>query len=222
MPNALRQVVVSALLMCVMATVGTEPAGASMKNPPAPAKATKVTVVRVMNNKQRKICRKANSVRRAVVKKYNKRKPGRDICRQGQRDGSAPSVHKLTRYYHTLQRILHPPPPPVVTQVVAPATSSTASTGSTASPPAPVSSAAGSGSVAGGTLSAIAQCESGGNPSAVDPTGTYRGKYQFDYQTWQSVGGTGDPAAAPESVQDALAQKLYSQRGSAPWPVCGR
>ena len=33
--------------------------------------------------------------------------------------------------------------------------------------------------------------------------GAYRGKYQFDYGTWASVGGTGDPAAASEAEQDA-------------------
>ena len=31
----------------------------------------------------------------------------------------------------------------------------------------------------------------------------------------------GDPAAAPEAVQDQLAAKLQAQRGSSPWPVCG-
>src|SRR5829696_5847470 len=51
-------------------------------------------------------------------------------------------------------------------------------------------------------LQRIAQCESGGNPRAVSPDGTYRGKYQFDQETWEAMGGTGDPAEAPESVQD--------------------
>jgi hypothetical protein len=70
-------------------------------------------------------------------------------------------------------------------------------------------------------LEAIAACESGGNPSAVSADGTYRGKYQFDQQTWQSVGGSGDPAAAPEAEQDARAAALAAQRGSNPWPTCG-
>jgi peptidoglycan hydrolase-like protein with peptidoglycan-binding domain len=69
-------------------------------------------------------------------------------------------------------------------------------------------------------LQRIAQCESGGNPRAVSPDGTYRGKYQFDQATWEAMGGTGDPAEAPESVQDRLAVKLYKQRGSAPWGRC--
>ena len=70
-------------------------------------------------------------------------------------------------------------------------------------------------------LQAIAACESGGDPGAVDPSGTYRGKYQFDLQTWASVGGTGDPAAAPEAEQDRRAALLYARAGSSPWPVCG-
>jgi Transglycosylase-like domain len=71
-------------------------------------------------------------------------------------------------------------------------------------------------------LQAIAACESGGNPSAIGGGGTFRGKYQFDQATWQSIGGTGDPASAPVSEQDRLAAKLYAERGSSPWPVCGR
>jgi hypothetical protein len=71
------------------------------------------------------------------------------------------------------------------------------------------------------TLDAIAACESGGDPTAVDASGTYRGKYQFDLQTWASVGGSGDPAAAPEAEQDYRAALLMSRAGSSPWPVCG-
>ena len=69
-------------------------------------------------------------------------------------------------------------------------------------------------------LQRIAQCESGGNPRAVSADGRYRGKYQFDIPTWEGLGGTGDPAEAPESVQDRLAIKLYRQRGTAPWGNC--
>jgi transglycosylase-like protein len=71
------------------------------------------------------------------------------------------------------------------------------------------------------TLEAIASCESGGDPTAVSSDGSYRGKYQFDYGTWESVGGSGDPAAAPEAEQDYRAALLYSRSGSSPWPVCG-
>jgi hypothetical protein len=77
------------------------------------------------------------------------------------------------------------------------------------------------GGVTESTLESIAACESGGDPTAVSADGTYRGKFQFDYGTWESVGGTGDPAAAPEAEQDYRAALLYSRSGSSPWPVCG-
>jgi Transglycosylase-like domain/Putative peptidoglycan binding domain len=69
-------------------------------------------------------------------------------------------------------------------------------------------------------LQRIAQCESGGNPSAVSPGGTYRGKYQFTHETWRRLGGDGDPADAPEWLQDRMALKLYRQSGTAAWPAC--
>jgi hypothetical protein len=72
------------------------------------------------------------------------------------------------------------------------------------------------------TLDAIAACESGGDPAAVDASGTYYGKYQFDTGTWASVGGSGSPAAASEAEQDYRASLLYSRAGSSPWPVCGQ
>jgi TolA-binding protein len=71
------------------------------------------------------------------------------------------------------------------------------------------------------TLESIASCESGGDPTAVSSDGSYRGKYQFDFGTWESVGGSGDPAAAPEAEQDYRAALLYAQSGSSPWPICG-
>jgi hypothetical protein len=71
-------------------------------------------------------------------------------------------------------------------------------------------------------LQRIAQCESGGNPHAVSAGGQYRGKYQFSYQTWHSVGGQGDPAAASSAEQDRRAAALYSRGGTGSWPVCGR
>ena len=77
------------------------------------------------------------------------------------------------------------------------------------------------GGVSQSTLDAIAACESGGDPTIVSSDGSYRGKYQFSYETWAAVGGSGDPAEAPEQEQDYRAALLYSQSGSSPWPVCG-
>ena len=84
----------------------------------------------------------------------------------------------------------------------------TASSGSSKSPKLPAE------------LKKIAQCESGGNPRAVSPDGTYRGKYQFDQSTWEAWGGKGDPAKASERTQDRVALRLYRARGTAPWPNC--
>jgi peptidoglycan hydrolase-like protein with peptidoglycan-binding domain len=73
---------------------------------------------------------------------------------------------------------------------------------------------------AAATLRRIALCESGGNPAAISPGGRYRGKYQFSRATWRAMGGTGDPAKAPEAEQDRIAAALLAARGTAPWPSC--
>ena len=67
----------------------------------------------------------------------------------------------------------------------------------------------------------LAECESGGRPDAVDPSGTYGGLYQFDTRTWQALGGKGRPQDAPAAEQTMRAKKLYVQRGASPWPHCG-
>lgn len=76
-------------------------------------------------------------------------------------------------------------------------------------------------SVASPQLEAIAACESGGNPSTDTGNGFY-GKYQFTLATWQAVGGSGNPAQAPEGEQDRRAQMLMDRAGPGQWPVCGR
>jgi hypothetical protein len=79
--------------------------------------------------------------------------------------------------------------------------------------------AAGPASAAAG-WDAVAQCESGGNAKYND--GQFYGLYNFDRGTWNGTGrsGTADQYSAAE--QQAAAQQLYSQRGSSPWPVCGK
>jgi hypothetical protein len=65
---------------------------------------------------------------------------------------------------------------------------------------------------------ALEQCESSGNPRAVNQqTGRHFGLYQFDIPTWQSVGGTGNPADASPEEQRRRARMLYAQRGWQPW-----
>ncbi|MGW4594532.1 ubiquitin-like domain-containing protein [Streptomyces sp. NPDC004457] len=68
---------------------------------------------------------------------------------------------------------------------------------------------------------ALAACESGGRPDAVDPSGTYGGLYQFDTRTWQGLGGKGRPQDASVEEQTYRAKKLYIRRGASPWPHCG-
>ena len=72
-------------------------------------------------------------------------------------------------------------------------------------------------------------CESNGNYAITNPSGKYRGAYQFDRPTWNSVAGRyaphlvgTDPAAALPADQDFMALALYSERGARPWPQCGR
>lgn len=76
---------------------------------------------------------------------------------------------------------------------------------------------------------ALRQCEAGGDYSITNPSGKYRGAYQFDRSTWNSVAERhaprlvgADPAAATPADQDAMAQALFSERGARPWPHCGR
>ena len=68
---------------------------------------------------------------------------------------------------------------------------------------------------------ALARCEAGGNPRAVDPSGRYGGLYQFDTRTWRGLGGRGLPQDASAGEQTDRARELYQQRGLSPWPACG-
>jgi hypothetical protein len=160
-------------------------------------------------------------------------KPGRDLVHDGiRKHGHARAARpgEVKRSIRVLKRMAieltapAPAPTPAPVSASAPATSGSSSARTTTSTAGTTGSTAPSGAAsgAGGSLGGIAACESGGNPSAVGGGGTYRGKYQFDQQTWQSVGGSGDPAAAPEAEQDARAAQLYSQRGAQAWPTCGK
>ena len=57
---------------------------------------------------------------------------------------------------------------------------------------------------------ALARCESGGNPRAVNPAGYY-GLYQFSLSSWTAVGGTGRPSDAVPAEQTYRAQLLYNR-----------
>ncbi|OLF29165.1 transglycosylase [Staphylococcus aureus] len=70
-------------------------------------------------------------------------------------------------------------------------------------------------------LQQIAQRESGGDITAINPSSGAAGKYQFLQSTWDSVAPAQykgvSPAQAPEHVQDAAAVKLYNTAGPSQW-----
>ena len=70
-------------------------------------------------------------------------------------------------------------------------------------------------------LQQIAQRESGGDITAINPSSGAAGKYQFLQSTWDSVAPSEyvgqSPASAPESVQDAAAVELYNTAGASQW-----
>jgi len=84
----------------------------------------------------------------------------------------------------------------------------------------PVSSGGGTPSGGGLNWAALAECESGGNPRAVNPAGYY-GLYQFSLSTWRAQGGSGNPIDASASEQTKRAQILYGKTGASSWPSCG-
>lgn len=77
---------------------------------------------------------------------------------------------------------------------------------------------------AGLNWQALARCESGGDPAAVNSAGGYYGLYQFSTTTWASVGGSGLPSDADPAEQTRRAQQLYDSVGGdwrSQWPHCG-
>ena len=93
------------------------------------------------------------------------------------------------------------------------------SSDSTSSSSSSSSSSSGSAAISGDDASiwaAIAQCESGGNPSINTGNGYY-GMYQFSLPTWRSVGGTGLPSEASAEEQTMRARMLQQRAGWGQW-----
>lgn len=155
----------------------------------------------------------AKRLRHKVVMRHGADAAGRDIIKDGvvfinsAHDEAIrrPKLGELRRYKSQLAKILRPVPYYLKRTV-----------GKPAQTPAGTLTA---GEVSrGGSSNPMVNpnCESGGNPAAVDPSGQYRGKYQFDRQTWERFGGTGDPAAASEAQQDRIAARVTYDA----WPNC--
>jgi hypothetical protein len=90
----------------------------------------------------------------------------------------------------------------------------------------PASSAVYSSTDPGDFLSCVRNRESGGDYSVYNSGGSgAAGAYQFLPGTWDSTAASSgrgdlvgvDPALASPADQDAMAQALYAQQGSAPW-----
>ncbi len=113
--------------------------------------------------------------------------------------------------------ITPPPPPPPVT------TTTTTAPPAPAPAPAPVPSAGPATGRCGGDLPPcyVMMRESGGNPTAKNPSSTASGKWQFLDSTWAGYGGYGSAYLAPESVQDAKARELWAGgAGCGHWNAC--
>lgn len=140
-------------------------------------------------------------VRERYVDEFGAREAGRNIVRDGFREGGGdvrpPTKSEVVRSTERLKRALNPPE---------------AAPEAEAETPTPTAST-------GGASSATVQCESGGDYTAVNPAGYYGG-YQFDQQTWDAYAPEGyagvNPAQAPPAVQDAAAASVDYDA----WPNC--
>lgn len=70
-------------------------------------------------------------------------------------------------------------------------------------------------------LTALRQCEAGGNYARNSGNGYY-GAYQYNLGTWANYQGYARPDLAPPEVQDAKVRETQARRGWSPWPACAR
>jgi hypothetical protein len=139
-------------------------------------------------------------VREKLVNRVGLHQAGRNIVTDGQEKGGdvVPATREdVLASIQTMQVMLNPPEP----EPVATSTTTTDYAGGAAA------------------SSATAQCESGGDYTAVNPAGYY-GAYQFDQSTWDAYAPSGyqgvNPAEAPPAVQDAAAASVPYDA----WPNC--
>lgn len=139
-----------------------------------------------------------------VARRNGDRAPGRNIVRQGTRDGRRPSARHVASSVRVLERMLAPPPVAVsvptarIAQTVAPAATS----------------------YSGGMPACTWVPESGGSYTARNPSGA-GGKYQIMPSTWAAYGGTGRNAAdAPPAEQEAVARRVLAGQGLGAWVNC--
>ncbi|HEY1320536.1 MAG TPA: transglycosylase family protein [Streptosporangiaceae bacterium] len=105
-----------------------------------------------------------------------------------------------------LSAIPAPPPAPVSAPAAAPAA---------VTQPASTSTATYSGG--SGYQACVIAAESGGNPSAVNPSSGAGGLYQFLPSTWAALGHSGLPQNASVAEQNQAFQQQYAQSGTSAW-----
>jgi len=98
------------------------------------------------------------------------------------------------------------PAPPVSATVAGPAA---------VTQPASTSTATYSGG--SGYQACVIAAESGGNPSAVNPSSGAGGLYQFLPSTWAALGHSGLPQNASVAEQNQAFQQQYAQSGTSAW-----
>lgn len=108
------------------------------------------------------------------------------------------------------KRMLYLEPPTTTTTAPPPTTTTTR-----APRPAPAPAS-------GDRFDALAQCESGGDPTTNTGNGYY-GAFQFSKSTWDSMGtGIAYPHHASYEVQKDAAIRLQARSGWGQWPACSR
>jgi hypothetical protein len=174
-----------------------------------------------------------------VAAKMGHRAPGRNIVRWGLAANKPATDVQVLTSIGVLERMLAPPAavtPATVTPVADTQVQSLADTQANPvantqvdqvansqvnSPVTQTSNAGASAAPSGSPLPACTwQPESGGNPSAVNPSSGAGGYYQIMPSTWAAYGGSGAPQSAPMSEQTAIAQKIYQSQGPGAWTNC--
>lgn len=126
-----------------------------------------------------------------------------------------------------------PPPPTTTTTTTTTAPPPPLVSTTTTMPPSPTPPPAGGGHVngypCGGDLPPcwVLERESGGDPTAVNPTGcggyTCGGLWQFDPRTWDGYGGFTYAQDAPADVQNDRARQVWAGgAGCSHWDACNR
>ena len=134
----------------------------------------------------------------------------------GSAPGSGPAAQPATDPAPAAQPAASTAPADSAPADSAPASSQRSFNSSPAPAPAPAASTS-AGAAPGSFQACVIQAESGGNPTAVNPSSGAGGLYQFLDSTWQSLGFSGLPQDAPVSVQNAAFAKEVAQSGTSAW-----